>query len=101
MPQAQSQEYHKNSMKNIRAAINRHIQDLDRDFDIVRDKGFRKANDILDGKLKSSLQKGLSRPTKHKEIITLNDLEKINSYLYSVDNPVIFRFCVWYNLAIH
>ena len=63
MPQAQSQEYHKNSMKNIRAAINHHIQDLDRDFDIVRDKGFRKANDILDGKLKSSLQKELSRPT--------------------------------------
>ena len=87
-------------MKNIRAAINRHIQDLDRDFDIVRDKGFRKVNDI-DGKLKSSLQKGLSRPTKHKEIITLNDLEKITFYLYSVDNPVILRFRVWYNLAIH
>ena len=80
-------------MKNIRAAINRHIQDLDRDFDIVRDKGFRKVNHI-DGKLKSSLQKGLSRPTKHKEIITLNDLEKITSYLYSVDNPVILRFRV-------
>ena len=87
-------------MKNIRAALNRHIQDLDRDFDIVRDKGFRKVNDI-DGKLKSSLQKGLSRPTKHKEIITLNDLEKITFYLYSVDNPVILRFRVWYNLAIH
>jgi hypothetical protein len=39
-----------------------------------------KVNDI-DGKLKSSLQKGLSRPTKHKEIITLNDLEKITFYL--------------------
>jgi hypothetical protein len=87
-------------MKNIRAAINRHIQDLDRDFDIVRDKGFRKVNDI-DGKLKSNLQKGLSRPTKHKEIITLNDLEKITFYLYSVDNPVILRFRVWYNLDIH
>ena len=63
MPQAQSQKYHKILMKNIRPAINRHIQDLDRDFDIVRDKGFRKANDILDDKLKNSLQKGLSRPT--------------------------------------
>jgi hypothetical protein len=47
MPQAQSQEYHKNSKKNIRAAINRHIQDLDRDFDMVCYKGFRKANDKL------------------------------------------------------
>jgi hypothetical protein len=47
MPQAQSQEYHKNSKTNIRAAINRGIQDLDRDFDMGRDKGFRKANDNL------------------------------------------------------
>ena len=47
MLQAQSQEYHKNSKTNIRAAINRHIQDLDRDFDMVCDKGFRKANDKL------------------------------------------------------
>ena len=66
MPQAQSQEYHKNSMNNIRAAINPHIQYLDRDFDIVSDKGFRQANDILDGKLKSSLKKRLSRPTKQR-----------------------------------
>ncbi|CAC5385822.1 unnamed protein product [Mytilus coruscus] len=42
MSTAQSKEYHKNSMKNIWAAINRHIHDLDRDIDIVRDKEFRK-----------------------------------------------------------
>lgn len=100
MPQAQSQEYHKNSMKNIRAAINRYIQDLDRNVDIVHDKGFRRAYGILDGKLKGSLQKGLSRPTKHKEIITVKDIENINNFLYSVDNPVILIFCVWCNLAI-
>ncbi|CAC5412750.1 unnamed protein product [Mytilus coruscus] len=101
MSTAQSKEYHKNSMKNIRAAINRHIHDLDRDIDIVRDKEFRKANETLDGKLKKNLEKGLSRPTKHKQIITMNDLEKINSYLYSSDDPIILRFRVWYNIAMH
>lgn len=102
MSLAQSKEYHKNSMKNIRAAINRHIHDLARDFDIVRDKEFRKANETLDGKLKKNLERGLSRPTKHKQIITINDLEKINSYLYSSnEDPIILRFRVWYNIAMH
>lgn len=33
-------EYHKNTMKNIRAAINRHLSDLERDMNIVKDKEF-------------------------------------------------------------
>ncbi|CAC5361203.1 unnamed protein product [Mytilus coruscus] len=74
---------------------------LDRDIDIVRDKEFRKANETPDRKLKKNLEKGLSRPTKHKQIITMNDLEKINSYLYSSDDPIILRFRVWYNIAMH
>jgi hypothetical protein len=48
-------------MKNIRSAINRHLKDLDRDLDIVRDKEFRKSNDIIDGKMKQNLSLGLSR----------------------------------------
>lgn len=101
MSTAQAQEYHKNSFKSIRAGINRHLRDLDRDLDIVRDKGFRKANDILDGKLKQNLQQGLSRPTKHKEVIPVSDLNKINTYLFSAHNPVILRYRVWYHIAIH
>ncbi|CAC5370791.1 unnamed protein product [Mytilus coruscus] len=31
----------------------------------------------------------------------MNDLEKINSYLYSSDDPIILRFRVWYNIAMH
>ncbi|KAL5022906.1 hypothetical protein ScPMuIL_002061 [Solemya velum] len=37
-------EYHKNSMKNIRSAINRHLKNLNRNIDVVRDKSFRKSN---------------------------------------------------------
>ncbi|CAC5386248.1 unnamed protein product [Mytilus coruscus] len=89
-----------NSMKNIRAAINRHIHDLDRDIDIVRDKEFRKANETLDGKLKKNLEKVSLVLQNIKQIITMNDLEKINSYLYSSDDPIILRFRV-YNIAMH
>ncbi|KAL5018998.1 hypothetical protein ScPMuIL_004720 [Solemya velum] len=84
-------EYHKNTMKNIRSAINRHLKNLNRNIDVVRDKSFRKSNNVLDGKLKYNLQKGVSRPTKHHESIPQNDLLKINTYLFSECNPVILR----------
>lgn len=88
-------------MKNIRAAINRHLSDLERDMNIVKDKEFKSANDTLDGKLKHNVKCGISKPTKHKEVITPEDLMRIREYLYSVDNPVILRYRVWYDIAIH
>ena len=48
---AQSENYHKNSLKSIRSAINRHLQDLGRSIDIVRDKEFKSANNTLNGML--------------------------------------------------
>lgn len=64
-------------MKNIRAAINRHLSDLERDMNIVKDKEFKSANDTLDGKLKHNVKCGISKPTKHKEVITPEDLMRI------------------------
>lgn len=53
----QNIEYHKNSFKSIRSAVNRylHVQDLGPDFDIVRGRDIRTRNNILDGKLKNNL----------------------------------------------
>ena len=47
MSEEQSAEYHKNSFKNVRAAINRHMKDIGRDVDIVRDKEFKSSNGML------------------------------------------------------
>jgi hypothetical protein len=49
----QASEYNKNSYKSIRSALNRHLQDLGRDIDIVCGREFRSNNSILDGKLKN------------------------------------------------
>ena len=76
-----AQVYHKNTLKNIRAALNRHIKDLNRNFDIVHVSDFRISNIIYDSTLKMMVKTGLSRPTKHKEIIGLQDLQLINAYL--------------------
>ncbi|XP_033730755.1 uncharacterized protein LOC117320207 [Pecten maximus] len=101
MTSDQAREYHKNSMKSIRGALNRHIKDVGRDMDIVRDKDFRSANNMLDGKLKQNIVEGKSRPTQHKTIIENDDLIKIGTYLHQNVNPVILRLRVWYDLSIH
>jgi hypothetical protein len=35
MPEQQAAEYHKQSLKNVRAALNRHLKDIGCDIDIV------------------------------------------------------------------
>ncbi|CAG2236437.1 unnamed protein product [Mytilus edulis] len=45
-------------------------RDLNMDIDIVGTKNSGCQNDILDGKLKYDMKSGLSRPTKHKEVIS-------------------------------
>lgn len=102
MSNPQAHQYHKNSMKSIRAALNRHLKDVGRDdVDIVRDKEFREANSMLDGKLNQNVTEGKSRPTAHKSVVNNEDLEKISTYLHSTVNPVILRLRVWYDLSIH
>ncbi|CAG2203130.1 unnamed protein product [Mytilus edulis] len=77
MPEEHAQEYHKNSLKNVRAALNRHLKDIGRGIDIVRDSEFKAANSMLSAKLKFNLRNGLSRPTQHHPIITTPELLKI------------------------
>lgn len=89
-------------MKNIRAAINRHLSDINIDIDIVNDREFKHANSTLNGLLKERVASGLSRPTQHKEIIPKQDLQKISTYLKNAyNNPVNLRLCTWYILSIH
>jgi hypothetical protein len=100
--QNDQQLYHKNSLINIRSAINRHLANLKRQIDIVHDKEFKTANGILDGLFKERTWLGFSKPTKHKEIIEFEDLQKIYTYLKGAKTPaVILRQAVWYFIAVH
>ncbi|XP_041352385.1 uncharacterized protein LOC121370915 [Gigantopelta aegis] len=42
LPEKQVGEYHKNTLINIRGALNRHLHDSDRNIDIVKDKSLKK-----------------------------------------------------------
>ncbi|XP_048749546.2 uncharacterized protein LOC125661544 isoform X3 [Ostrea edulis] len=95
-------EYHKNTLKNIRGAINRHLQDLGRNIDIVNDKEFRATNRTLKGLLKLRMQERLSRPSLQDDVISEEDLKSIFAYFKNAEShPVLLRQCVWFNLAIH
>ncbi|CAC5423119.1 unnamed protein product [Mytilus coruscus] len=69
-----------------------HLTDINRDFDIVKDNEFRQSNVILDSTLKMMVATGLSRPTKHKDIIELEDLRLISTYIFNdIKDPVLLR----------
>ena len=102
MPTEHENVYHKNTLKNVRAALNRHIKHLNRHFDIVRDIEFRTSNIILDSTMKMMVGTGLSRATKHKEIIEIDDLQLISTYLFKdINDPILLRQRVWYCLAVY
>lgn len=94
-----AKEYHRSTMKNARAAINRHFRDTNRRMDIVKDAEFQEANDMLNAKVKSNLKAGLNLPTQHKPIIPAKDLHAIYTYL-SGNSPIIWRYRIWYLLSI-
>ena len=101
---AEPMEYHRNSMINIRAAINRYIHNQNRSpsIDIVKDKDFKTANGVLDGLFKEQMRSGTARPTVHKQIIEREDLDKIAAYFKgSLLSPIILRHCVWFQLCLH
>ena len=97
----EQQEYHRHTLKNIRGAVNRHIQDIGRNIDIVRDKEFKLANKTMDGVLKSRLHQTSVRPHV-KDLISTDDLDRIDSYLRAAPtDPILLRQCVWFQLSIH
>ncbi|XP_033725029.1 uncharacterized protein LOC117315013 isoform X2 [Pecten maximus] len=102
LPSQQAEVYHKNTLINIRGAINRRLTDLGRDIDLVKDKEFKPSNRIMTGLLKQRMRDGSSRPTQHKQIINEMDLSKISTYLSTApSSAVVLRQCVWYYIAIH
>lgn len=76
--------YQKNTLKNIRSGVNRHLSDIGRNIDIVNDAEFKSANRTLKGYIKEQTRSGTSRPTEH--IIEPTDLRTIAEYFVSVPN---------------
>ncbi|XP_062607734.1 uncharacterized protein LOC134269551 isoform X1 [Saccostrea cucullata] len=97
-----NEEYHKNTLKGIRAAINRRLSDLGRDIDIVNDKSFKSVNNCLVGLFKQRKAEGLSHSTNKRERISEQDLQKLSAFLETAySSPFNLRWAVWYIIAVH
>ena len=97
------EKYNHNTMKSLRAGINRHIQSppFNRSIDIVKDKEFKSANQVLEGYIKASKQDGKDT-TKHKEAMSDSDWKKLqNSPSLSTTNPTTLQNKVIIDLLVH
>ncbi|XP_069102852.1 uncharacterized protein [Argopecten irradians] len=93
-----SEPYTSNTLVNVRGALNRHLANIHRTIDIVRDKEFKHANGVLDGLRK---QRNLSKAV-HSPFIETEDLQQIFAYLRQAwSSPIILRQCVWFNLSLY
>ncbi|XP_076073406.1 uncharacterized protein LOC143045017 isoform X2 [Mytilus galloprovincialis] len=94
--------YTKHSMKNIRAALNRHFKNIKRDFDIVKDSAFKESNALLDAKIKILEKKGLLTGCKHRENIDKEEMKLLCRYVYqSSCTALSLRQSVWFCIMIN
>ena len=101
-PEKNGALYQKNTLINLRAAINRKLADLKRSMDIVKGKEFSSSNGVLYGLCKERIRDGTMATTQHRQPITKSDMEKIHTYFKNApNNPVILRQCVYFHIALH
>lgn len=93
-----AQEYHKNALKSVRSAINRHLKDIGRNIDIVEDKDFSYQIQCLVLNLNSTYVMGC---LVQLSIILLFRTLSFLEFLSTKNNIVALRFKVWYALTIH
>ena len=84
MKRKDGKNYQEPSYYGFRAAIHRHLVELERNFNVYSDPEFRKSNNVLDGVLKKLRREGKMEPIHHKQPITKSDMDKIQ-YLFDHD----------------
>ena len=95
-------QYCKQSMISIRAAINRqlHNERWHRDFDIISDPVFSKANHVMEGIFKDLTVKGLDVPKPHCPLEPGDFAKLIRSGTVGLDNPRSLQNLVWLTIAL-
>ena len=92
--------YQYNSYKGFRSGVQRHLNDLGRDFNIYKDSEFRRANDTFDGMKKLKMECEMS-PIAHKDIIMESDMNKINFLFNTKKDAKCLVQQVWFYVTLH
>ena len=100
---AEGDTYNHNSLRAMRAAINRHIQQKphSRTIDIIKDAAFIQANDVFDGYIKDNKRAGKDK-TKNKDAFSDADWKKLHdSDELSTETPTTLQNKVILNILTH
>ena len=99
----QFENYTNNSMRSLRAALNRYFK-LQLNVNIIDNTEFIRANEIFAGKLRINKQEGKGT-TKHKQPICEDDLEKLKIYfqcnMAGPPNAALLQEIVLFNIIFY
>ena len=99
----QYEEYTNNSMRSLRAALNRHFK-ITLGVNIIDNAEFIRANELFAGKLRINKEEGRGT-TKHKQPITDEDIQKLNEYfkrnMAGPPNAVLLQEIVLFNVIFY
>ena len=84
----------------LRAALKRHFID-ERQWDIINDVEFARANNALDGILKKHKRDGELKAVSHKPVITVDDFEKMMNIFLRNKEPEMLVMQVWFFVTFH
>ena len=94
-------KYGTSAMRNIRQAIQRHLQEPphNKSISIISDPTFKQANSMLDTQIRKLREEGLDE-AKHKDSIEPEDMVKLNSRMV-LNNPVGLQEAFFVDFMVH
>lgn len=102
--QKNGQTYSRSSLHGIRAAIQRQLSDLGRNFNIFRTEEFAESNRVFESNLVLLSRTGQLAATKHKPPMPQSDLKKLLDYCNTAldhNDPVHLTEACWVYVTLH
>lgn len=94
--------YSRNSMRAIRAGLERHLNKENANFSIINDREFNPANKALNAHLVELARQGKISSTKHKEAMVPKDVEILyDKKQLGLETPESLLQTAWFNIMLH
>lgn len=94
--------YSRNSMKVIRAGLDRYLSKENKNFSIILDRDFKPANEVLNAHLVELAREGKISSTKHKPAMVARDVEILyEKKQLGLETPESLLQTAWFNIMLH
>ena len=94
--------YSRNSMRAIRAGLERQLNKQNSNFSIITDQEFKPANDALNAHLVELARQGKISSTKHKAAMVPEDVQILyDKKQLGLETPESLLQTAWFNIMLH